>query len=330
MGRLALIGDLHFGVKNFDLEVLHSQLLALENFANELKTRNINKIIQLGDMFDNRTIIDINFLSILSKRFKQIFKDFDFTTITGNHDMYHKADRSVVSSEMFADLLNIKVINKPEYIKFGEYTIGVSPWLCDNETLITNCDILLGHAELNGYKWDRNNLSEGVLDLDISKYKKVFMGHFHFSQDNVYIGTPYQLNFKEFCSIPGIIILNEDLTEEFIENIWSPRHFEIVINIDNVTLQYTDKVEVFNGKLPEICKYGRIIVNGKHPKVDKIIEFFSEKAEIQKIVYNYDEFLADKTIPAENTSVESLDFIKNFIESDYNELCGVLKDILEK
>ena len=60
--KIALIGDLHFGVKNFDIDFLNASLDALEKMVEVLKKENVTTIYQLGDMFDNRITMDSNCL----------------------------------------------------------------------------------------------------------------------------------------------------------------------------------------------------------------------------------------------------------------------------
>lgn len=329
MGKLiALMGDLHFGCKNFDHEILEVQLNSLEKYRDTLKEKYCNTIYQLGDMFDNRKLIDLKVLHTLSIRFKEIFKDFEFYTFAGNHDMYNRDNRDIISSELFADLLGIKYIKNPTYHMFGNYKIGISPWLCGNEELLKDCDILLGHAELKGFKYNYTNFDENGKELDVNSYKKVYMGHYHFNQNNVYIGTPYQMTFNEINSIPGIILLNETLEEEFIENTWDRRYFIVKIYKDRVILQYKDEDEVFKGNLPEFCKAGKIILEEKNEKEDKIIEYFSARSKIIKIFYKYEEDKLYESIDLNNSVAESLDFIKEFIIKEHSHLAPVLNDII--
>ena len=328
MTKIALIGDLHFGVKNFDIDFLNASLDALEKMAEVLKKENVTTIYQLGDMFDNRITMDLNCLYVLKNRFSNIFKDFEFYTFVGNHDMYFKYNRSVTSCDLFKDLLNIKVISEPTYHQFGNYTIGISPWLVDNEQLLTDCDILLGHGDIKGSKFDMYNINENGIELDKTKYKKVYMGHYHY-RDGIYLGTPYQINFKEFGSVPGIIILDENLNETFIENVWSARHFYISIYKDKVILQYTDKKEEFKGKLPDYCKIGKIKVIEENSKTDKIVEFLCSISNIVKVDYQVE----SKGIELDESNekvMESFDFINNFIENTGDEkLIEIFKTLFE-
>lgn len=326
MNKIALIGDLHFGVKNFDIDFLNASLDALEKIAEVLKKENVTTIYQLGDMFDNRITMDLNCLYVLKERFSKIFKDFEFYTFVGNHDMYFKYNRSVTSCDLFKDILGIRVITEPTYHKFGEHTIGISPWLVDDECFISDCDILLGHGDIKGSKFDLYNTNEGGVELDNSKYKKVYMGHYHY-RDGVYLGTPYQINFKEFGSVPGVIILDENLNETFIENIWSDRHFVVEIYSDKVFYQYTDKKEEFKGILPEYCKIGKIKVVGDNPKTDKIIEYFCSISNIVKVDYNEKITLNEQEQTEQQ--MESLDFITKYVEKTGDEkLIEIFRSIM--
>ncbi|QQV87841.1 hypothetical protein [Campylobacter phage CJLB-7] len=329
MGKLiALMGDLHFGCKNFDHDILEVQLNSLEKYRDILKEKGCSTIYQLGDMFDNRKLIDLKLLHTLSTRFKTIFEGFDFYTFAGNHDMYNRDNRDIVSSELFADLLGIKYIKEPSYHVFGKHKIGISPWLCGDEELLKECDILLGHAELKGFKYNHTSIAEEGLNIDNSKYKKVYMGHYHFNQNNVYIGTPYQMTFNEVNSIPGIILLNENLEEEFVENTWDRRHFTVTVLKDKVILQYKDEPELFTGNFPDFCKVGKIILEEKNEKEDKILEYFGARARISKVFYKYEEEKLYESVSLNNSVAESLDFIKEYILKEHRHLESVLNDVI--
>ena len=124
--NIALIGDLHFGVKNFDIDFLNASLDALEKMAEVLKKENVTTIYQLGDMFDNRITMDLNCLYVLKNRFSNIFKDFEFYTFVGNHDMYFKYNRSVTSCDLFKDLLNIRAYLSSVWKLYNRYKSLVS------------------------------------------------------------------------------------------------------------------------------------------------------------------------------------------------------------
>lgn len=325
MKKIALIGDTHFGIKNFDENILVKQLNSLFNYIFIFKTYNVDTIIQLGDLFDNGRIIDIKALYILKDFFNNL--DIKFYTFAGNHDIYYKNNRQYVISEILSEILKINYIKQPSIYTFGNYTLGVSPWLINDETLITDCDILLGHSELNGYNFDYINKCKNGLDINISKYKKIYMGHYHYKQ-NVYVGTPYQMNFKEFGSVPGAIILDTDLNEIFIENTWDDRHFLVKIYKNNVTINYIENNEIqFNGVLPELCKIGKIIIEENNEKLDKILDFFNTKSEIKSIIDNTN----NNTIDLANEKViESANFIENFINTNKPHLKYILDEILVK
>ena len=64
--KLILLGDLHFGKNKFSKQTLESQLRFFEHqLFPYMLSNNIQYILQVGDVFDNRISIDIEFLHYL-------------------------------------------------------------------------------------------------------------------------------------------------------------------------------------------------------------------------------------------------------------------------
>ena len=75
--KVALISDLHFGIKKSDLKFQKSQLAFFEKqLVEELKMRDIKDIFVLGDVFDTRQAVNVQTSNTFIKWVKDSFKDF--------------------------------------------------------------------------------------------------------------------------------------------------------------------------------------------------------------------------------------------------------------
>lgn len=298
--KVALIGDLHFGVKNFNLDLLEQQLNALNEYCKILKEKNVNTIIQLGDVFDNRKIMDNNFLYILKTRLYEIFDGFEVYCIVGNHDMYFRETREVNSPSIYLKDFFKEIFAHPSSVTINNITFALLPYFSEKEFIqlkedgilnrvLEPSEVILGHFEFKDFNFAYNtinNHSNYGIDDFIKDGRLLFSGHYHFSNNKHYIGTPYQIDFKEFGLVPKIIILNKtkgNIEVEEIENTWSKRHYKLDIYSDKIMLEYDFKKgkQPFKNKndIPEFCKIGNIYVKEENKSLEKILEFFSVKSD---------------------------------------------------
>ena len=103
--KIGLIADLHFGEHNFSENFLKIQLEGLQYIADEFRARGVRTIYQLGDIFHNRRIFEFNVINLLKNEIPKIFDGFEVYSLTGNHDMYYKNSREIVSTDIFKDAL---------------------------------------------------------------------------------------------------------------------------------------------------------------------------------------------------------------------------------
>lgn len=347
--KVALIGDLHFGVKNFNLDFLQEQMFSLKKYCDILKEKNVDTIIQLGDVFDNRKIMDNNFLYVLKKEFKNIFKDFKMHCIVGNHDMYFRDTRDVNSPMIYMyDMFDMIFVNHCN-IKINSINFSIYPYFTEKEFEQNNSnnvknkevEVILGHFEFKDFNFAYNtinNHSNYSINDFIGNEKNIllFSGHYHFSNNEHYIGTPYQMDFKEFGLAPKIVVLekneNLEIKVEEIENTWSKRHYKAEIYSDKVLLEYDYRLgkEDFKGNLPKFCKIGNIYVKENNEKLEKILEYFSVNSDSIS-VYRENVINELKTMSKnsyENEGVSSSDlYIKEYIRENKPDLLPLLEKI---
>lgn len=232
--KVALISDLHFGIKkNSDVYFESQKKYLVNQLIPYLKENNISKIFFLGDMFDNRNSINTKIQNEVYNLFDKSFKDFDIKILVGNHDTYFTNTTEINSVKFLDKFHNIEIIEQPKIIEIYNKKILLSPWIvnfCDFINYISdkNFDISFGHYNIKGFHYNKNKISEDGLDASLfeNKCKKIFSGHFHIRSKQtfknceiIYIGSPYQLNRNDIDEERGSVILNlDDLSYEFLNN----------------------------------------------------------------------------------------------------------------
>lgn len=238
--KIALLGDTHFGKKGFSEEFYNNQLKFLkEQFFPYLKENDINTVIQLGDLFDNRKIIDIKFFQDFIKDFRQLLNEWGgrFITFSGNHDIYFKNTREYSILNIIKEILSIEYYDEQTIIEINNKKIGIVPWLLKDEKIkekLLNVDYLFGHFEFIDFEVVQGVKNTHGLDKNLNfNGKQIFSGHFHIKQnDNLiyYIGTPFQLDWNDSGDTKGFYILDLEKDKlEFIENKISKKFIKIFL-----------------------------------------------------------------------------------------------------
>jgi len=245
--KIVLLGDTHFGIKNFNKEFYKNQIDFFEKqFFPYLIENNIKCVFQLGDLFDNRKIIDIDFFQNFINDFGNLLKKWNgkFYVLTGNHDIYYKNTREISSLNILEKLIPIIHINEDTIIEIDNIKFALIPWITVNEKIseeksneIYNSDYILGHFEFAGFQMIKGvENKSGMNPKDFKNFKAVFSGHFHLRQNKgniYYIGTPYQLDWNDSGDDKGFYVLDIKLNQlEFIENKFSKKFVKYVITKD--------------------------------------------------------------------------------------------------
>lgn len=276
--KIAIITDLHLGYKE---DTSQSKLMYqyLNEFFDNIKRLNIKNVFILGDIFDNREVINFLTISNTYKHFINHIMDNDLTVyiIAGNHDCYYKNTNNLYSVELlFSHIKNLHLIkNYGENIIINNTSILMIPWLNSenyehNMNLISNSnsDYLMGHFEITGFTMVRGiKCSNGLNKNIFNKFKKVFSGHFHLKQqlNNIYyVGTPYEKDWNDVNSEKGYIIL--DLDNNNIESVRNENYFFKILNYDNDL----DLKDIENIQDKEV----KLIINSidKQKKFDDILQ----------------------------------------------------------
>jgi len=251
-GKAIVLGDLHFGVRRFNISVLEDQIkLFTEQIFPYMQENNIKIMIQLGDLFDNRTTTDINFIHELRKLFFDELKKRDIIlhSLIGNHDIFHRESRDVSLVEFFKDLYpdNFILYKDRTYIDINNRKTYIVPWITKDEDLtydeIKDCHNILGHFEIRHFALVKGHMDENAkLTTDFftknTAVKNVFSGHYHIKDTKglvKYLGTPWQINFSDYEEEKGFYVWDEDDFLEFIENTSTRKYIKVKYNDEKNT-----------------------------------------------------------------------------------------------
>lgn len=211
----------------------HAQKFYDNVFFPYLIENKIDRVYQLGDLFDRRKFINFNSLYQCRKYFFDKLRDNNIKlfTLLGNHDIAYKNTLEVNSSQLLLnEYKNVFVIDRPDVEVIDGVAIDIIPWICDdNQKEVfdyierSKAQICFGHFEIDGFEMDRGNVYHGGLDKSkLSKYDVVLSGHFHHKSDDgqiFYVGTPYEITWSDYNDPRGFHIFDTKTRElEFIAN----------------------------------------------------------------------------------------------------------------
>jgi len=251
MSKFLLFSDIHVHPHKRSQNRLFDCLKALDWCLEKAVENSVDAVMFGGDLLHDRQKIDsqtyVEVFKVLEKYQKEKFKVY---LLVGNHDMWFASAWSVASVYPFKSLSNFEVIDKTtsfdvcgvewHFMPYTHHPIEELEKLPQSN--IKN-SYLLGHLSIDGAKLNSaGSIADVVIEHDgemvkvnrnlFTKYKHVFLGHYHSSQKLTptieYIGSPLQLSYGEAGEKKHIIILDSDTNERtYIENDFSPRHYYI-------------------------------------------------------------------------------------------------------
>jgi predicted phosphodiesterase len=230
--KVCVISDTHYGFKKGSkifqdyFEAFYSEV-----FFPKLEELNIDTIIHIGDVFDNRKIIDYNALNWSKRVVFEPLRKYKVHMVIGNHDVYYKNTNKLNSPELLLDSYdNIQIYNNATDISIDGLSISLIPWItADNQDEVfefiknTSSDVCFGHLELSGFKVTKElSMEEGMSKSIFNKYKRVFSGHYHTRSTDghvYYIGNPYEMFSNDADDARGFVIFDtDDMSHEYIDN----------------------------------------------------------------------------------------------------------------
>jgi len=175
---------------------LHTQLDITEQIFNYAKSHKVPVIVHNGDLFDDKTRINVSLYNIIWEKYKR-YTDDGFTIFfnTGNHDLLTINGES--SLQPFTKIVN--VISKPEFILNG---VKVIPYDKIDGNLSPTGDVLLIHADIAGLKLGPDDYSakSRLKPQMFNDWGIVLNGHIHKPQtlgNIVTIGSPMVQDWGE-------------------------------------------------------------------------------------------------------------------------------------
>lgn len=201
--KCAVFTDIHYGRRANDKQANQDNEDFIRWFIDEAKTWGATTCIVMGDWHDNRHSLHVSTLNyslrgmtLLSQAFEQVY------FIVGNHDIFFRERRDLISVEFGKLYPNLTLINDP--LTIGEVTF--LPWLIGDEAKKLRqlkSRYIFSHLELPGFKM--NQMVEmpdhgGLNARNFPNQEYVFSGHFHLrqSQGNVhYIGNAFPFNYAD-------------------------------------------------------------------------------------------------------------------------------------
>lgn len=221
--KVALIADLHLGVKKSDQIFQNSQIRFFkEQFVQELKEKNISTIIVCGDVYDTRQSINVQTENVVIDLFKNILKDFKIHIIVGNHDMYHTTTTEVNSLKTLDLLPNVTVYEKPTVVNLEGVEALMLPWITKytdyDQIVISHYKYAFAHLDIIGFNMGGGLSTTGLTIQEIiDKIDHTYTGHYHSrsvkkfkngEKTITYVGSPYQITRIDRGQDRGYAILD--------------------------------------------------------------------------------------------------------------------------
>lgn len=334
--KILLITDQHFGARNdSQVYVNKYQKFYSETVLPYIDKHKITQVIALGDTFDRRKAINFNSLQAAKDMWFDPLRERDVKMhmLVGNHDIYYKNTLRINSPKLLlGDYDNITVVDDPQQLSFGDTSILLLPWICDENRqrsmdLIENGDasICLGHLELNNFEPIPGYTMEHGDSPDLfSKFNLVCSGHYHHksSKGNItYLGNPYQMFWNDYGCDRGFHVLNtntEKLT--FVKNPNSMFHKIYYRDSETATIDY----ESLNDS------YVKLIVEKKEDQVlfDKTLKQINASG-IADLKIVEDTFVHLDEVDEDLEQEDTLSILQNCVKEIDNrdEVFGILKSL---
>jgi len=265
--KVVITADFHLGLSGRTDDIMFS-LRAIREYMHE---RDIENCIIAGDLFNDRTAIVLDVLSLSHKFFYETKHEYkqEWAVLPGNHDLFFKNSWEHNALKVFKDL--ITVIDDITIIKLGKQRFGIIPFVYYEDVymrvldnLVSNKlggdDVIITHVGVNNATLNECFLIKNWNIVEFTDVPhKVYTGHFHCHQqvgDNLwYPGSPIPFTHAEGNTDHGFIVYDtETRTHEFVKtfeclsepeifgDIGKPPDFFTIIDSDIGSLKDADIV----------------------------------------------------------------------------------------
>jgi len=325
MSKALLFSDLHLHSHKKSADRLQDCLNVLHWVFETAKSKKVNHLFFLGDLFHERQKIDVlNYLRNFEVFVKHMSNaPFDMWLLIGNHDMYHKERWDINSIKPLTAIPRVHIIEEPKVVEIDGVLIDFLPHtedpLKEIKKLKENRDkfqLLFGHIAVQGAQLNPiyGTNSDVIVEHDgemklvdpkaFAAWKQVFLGHYHCAQEigNVeYIGSPLELSFGEAFQDKHLILFDlHSFDKQYIDNDFSPKHYILPPSqIKNYDLENnfirivvddigaTDLIEIRKDLLRK-HNVASLDIKQKEKKTDNDEELIDDA---KAILYNEDEML---------------------------------------
>jgi DNA repair exonuclease SbcCD nuclease subunit len=241
VNKLAVVGDLHFGIRNNSQQYLRYQSEWIENELKRITDKNkCDSVFFLGDVLDNRTSLSPLIMKEVRRLFKRLTETYkNVFVLLGNHDIYYRSSRDVHSLEFLEDQGVVLFENISEITFNDDKRCLILPWVTRDDELhvqdllVNNkYDYCFGHLEINNFEMIKGVVERDGMRQDLfENVGKVYSGHFHLRRKsgNIdYVGTPYELDWGDIGEDKGVTVLTiKTNKEKFVKTEDAPVHIRI-------------------------------------------------------------------------------------------------------
>jgi len=243
--KIWTISDFHFGKYQNDsekwLKLMHSYFYEWFIPLLQQNKKKDDKLFILGDIFDNRTSINLKAITTVVKLFEDLSKIVECHVLVGNHDAWLMNHNDINSACVIRNIPNVFVYENQQLLTIDNLEILMMPWVQgknQEKTILdqySGCDLLFCHSDLNGCRtqlYPTRPANRHILDIaDFKGYGKVFSGHIHIVQNMnnfTFVGSPYHLDRNDVHNTKGVFVYDTKKKQDlFIENDFSPEFKKI-------------------------------------------------------------------------------------------------------
>jgi len=237
MTKVALIGDIHVGVRN-DSPVFQEYLTKCFDWTLDILSQyDIKHVIQLGDLVDRRKYLSYTTAHMMRNRFLQPLEARRIEThiIAGNHDQTYRNTHMVnaLDEMVTGRYKDIHTYTTPKLITIDDFDFQLLPWITESNKAESydaikksRASVLIGHLELAGFEMFRGIVTEHGDDRKLfERFDLVLSGHYHHksSAGNIhYLGAFAEFIWSDFNDPRGIHVFDTHTHQlEFHQNPFS-------------------------------------------------------------------------------------------------------------
>lgn len=340
--KLAIFSDIHFGDNKDSKTRLSTTLQFIKQFITICKQEKVDRIIFLGDWFDNRKTINTITYNISYYCVKLLSNEFPIVLLVGNHDIPSINNNPSTSNiNIFKEIKNVTIVNDKKIEIVDNKKLLFLPFNYNILSITEKYDYAFGHFEFNGA-----TVAAGTLDdkckINISDIYNlsslIFTGHYHINKEYtinnskiISVGSPFELDWGDYNNQKGIYILDTNTSiYKFIPNNYSPKHIRIYWSKkDNI-----DKNIITNN-------YIKLIIDSDY-EYNKVLETINiinnydpvDKCKVE-FIFSLNTQLKQDNINIETKNIDILEYINTYIDkmstdifTDINK--DELKSIIKK